>query len=645
MKRKIIIAILILVLSLSLVLVACHNNDDPTGNERPTKDKTVTQTKVVTYEGPNLLTTSTEAKVTVENQPLFVYDTYVNHTRKFEWVPSRDYNQVVIFDFEGKVHVEVQIPNANQLYNVVVRPLDMGVTPRVEGNVISFTLDYTGNYVVEYGVSESDIASNNAVHIFANPIETETIDPDNLPEKTVYVGPGVYTASALPVDTDDTTIYLAGGAVVYGQICTGDKDGLTICGRGIMTGDIYQRRADAEKTLPIELQNCTNVTIKDIAILDPAGWAITLKHCSNVTIDNIKIITSRANGDGISVQSCNDVTVTGGFVRTWDDSLVVKNVENKSTSNIVFDGVSVWTDLAQSMEVGYETYGDTMTNITFQNVTVLHNFHKAAMSIHNADQAQITNVTFQNITIEDAQMLGDNQFDGENDFLIDMTIAYNADWTKSGSERGSIKNVSFNNIKVLQMADTIRCRAFGEGVNSIIENVTISNVVIADKAMTSLDDLDFAPGAFTNNIKYVKNSITVIGAQTELPYKLELADNDQAQVNNVKQIKEQIGLEVPDFALQNIDPSYAGKRIELTNATISADYGAGTRSVDQADGGPIPQTAGKEVANLFDADRSTMWEFDAWKNEKANEFVAVSVEFGKATQVGNIRILGNSLST
>ena len=33
------------------------------------------------------------------------------------------------------------------------------------------------------------------------------------------------------------------------------------------------------------------------------------------------------------------------------------------------------------------------------------------------------NVTYKNITVEDAQMLGDDRNDGENDFLIDFKIA------------------------------------------------------------------------------------------------------------------------------------------------------------------------------------------------------------------------------
>lgn len=664
MNKKFLIVLLTVVLCTSLLvgLVACNDPceehtwsdwvSDGNGIDtrtctkcdeketRPTPSSTViTQTKLVTYEGPRVMETSAFAGAKVEGEELFVYDTRVNHARSFTYTPSQDYNQVVIFDFEGSVTVEIEVFGETSLSNVVIRPLARNVTPQVSGNKITFKLDCPDNYVVEYSTSKQAEAYKNAFHIFANPLEEDAIDPNNIPEKTVYVGPGVWMANALPVAEDDTTVYLAGGAVVYGQIRTANVKNLTIRGRGILAGELYSRTKASEFTLPIELQNCSNVTIKDIAILDPAGWAVTLYKCNDVNIDNLKIITARSNGDGISVQSCQNVNVKGGFVRSWDDSLVVKNVDNSSTSNITFDGVYVWTDLAQSMEVGYETYGETMQNITFNNITVLHNFHKAAMSIHNADNAKISNVKYTNITIEDAQMLGDNQLDGENDFLIDITIAFNTEWTESGGIRGSIKDVTFENILVYQMADTIKCRIFGEGAQSNVDGVNIKNVQIEGKEITSLEELNLAPGVYTSDIKFTKGSAT--GATLAVPYRVELPTDHKTEHTGISSI-DQTGLVVPDFAVLENDPPYAGLKVDASTTTITATYGKGDKANSPWNLGDIPQSEGKTTANLLDGSRANEWQFDAWQDGVENEFVAISFEFGKQTQIGNIRILGTS---
>lgn len=638
---------LITCLCLALSVVACTNPDDTSSgsddgpnNPPPSNftyaDKTVTASKLVTYDGPGVMTTSDEVSVKVENEDLFVYDTRVNHNRSFSYMPELDYNQVVIFDFEGTVTVTVTVNNAQNLTDAVVRPLEYNIKPTVSGNKITFKLEYTGNYVVEYKTSTSDKASDNALHIFANPIEAESekIDPDNLPENTVYIGPGVWMANAIPVSENDTTVYLAGGAVVYGQIRTANLSGLTIKGRGVLAGELYSRTKANEFTLPIELQNCKNVTIENISILDHAGWAVTLYNCENVTINNLKIITARANGDGISVQACKNVKVNGGFVRTWDDSLVVKNVDGLSTNDVTFDGTLVWTDLAQSMEVGYETYGPKMENITFKNITVLHNFHKAAMSIHNADNAQISNVTYENVTIEDAQMLGDNQNDGENDFLIDITIAFNTEWTESGALRGAIKNVNFKNIKVLEMAQTIKCRMFGEGASSNVDGVTISNLTVRGKEVKALDDIGLTPGVYTSNVKLNKGSAT--GAIIALPYKSELASSEVSAVK-VENIM-QNGLVVPEFAVLNNQPTYAGIKTESSDITVTATYGRGDRANSPWNEGAVA-VGTNPYTNLNDGSRATKWTFNQWKNVE-NEFIAVNFDFSKAMSIGNIRILG-----
>ena len=63
-------------------------------------DKEVTSTRLVTYEGPSLMETSSVVGVKVNGVDLFVYETRVNHKRKFDWYGSEDKTQAVSFDCE-----------------------------------------------------------------------------------------------------------------------------------------------------------------------------------------------------------------------------------------------------------------------------------------------------------------------------------------------------------------------------------------------------------------------------------------------------------------------------------------------------------------------------------------------------------------
>ena len=595
--------------------------------------KEVTTTKLVTYDGPSYLTPSNKCEVSVEGKDLFVYQTRVNHGRQFSWMLPTDMTDVVIFDFEGKVHVEVKVLDEN-ITSAKVLPLVYGISCEVKDNVISFDLEYSGNYVLEYNDD-----SNNALHIFANPIEENPIteeDANNNP-KITYIGPGVYKADAIPV-SDDQTIYLAGGAYVYGQIRAEGINNLTIRGRGIISGALYNRRSESEYTIPIEMRYCDNVKIEGITFLDPAGWTMALYKSTNVTVDNVKMITARQNGDGISVQACENVTVTGGFVRTWDDSLVVKNVDGGSTNHIKFEGVTVWTDLAQSMEVGYEANGASMNDVVFNNIVVIHNFHKAVISMHNADDAQISNVKYTNIIVEDCQTLGDNRSDGENDFLIDICVLYNQDWSNSTNIKGTVRDVLIENVKVYKMASTVMCRINGYSPTSNISGVTIKGVEVEGKKLTSTNDLKLVTNDFTSSVS-IERMDKVIGAKITLPYKLQLSDTNVNKQNNENVT--QIGMLIPEFARAKGDLPYIGVAEGSTYSAV-ATHSAGNKTTTPADDGSGDFTrSGSSAASAVDKDPTTSWISGTWTNEE-NEFAALTIDFGgKLLNVGVIRILGN----
>ena len=623
------------------------NNDDKKGDEpyiepQPTEyynednfipsTREVTQTKLVTYDGPSLLTTSSKVSVKVEGQELFVYETRVNDRRKFSWdVPDRK-APYVIFDFEGQVHVDVVVKEDVAISSALIRPLVYGIGTVIREKTISFDLKYTGNYVLEYNDDPST-----ALHIFANPIETETMTKEEAaadPHK-IYIGPGVYKAGAFPIESN-MQIYLAGGAYVYGQFSGEDFENVKIFGRGIVSGEIFNRRTESEYTLPAVFRNCKNIQIKDICIVDPAGWAITYYKCQDSSVNNIKIITARQNGDGISIQSCSNVEVSGGFVRTWDDSLVVKNSDRGTTNGVNIHDVVVWTDLAQSMEVGYETNGITMTNITFSNITVVHNFHKAVISMHNCDDAMITNVKYQNITLEDGQMLGDNRDDGENDFLIDFTIAYNPDWTKSGGERGVINGVEISNVNVYKMLDSITARFLGESNTSSISNVQIKGLKIAGRMISSLDELRTATNAYTQNIT-VTTEQKVLGASFKLPYFLNIS-GDPLKTN--RPTINQEGMIVPEFAYQQGGLPYIGVKANLTT-TNTVTHGAGTKTTTPVDDGSGEYTKeGFNASSLTDGNSSTLWASKDWKGVD-NEFAGITMDFADQRTIGKLRIKGD----
>ena len=425
---------------------------------------------VNTYPFPGGMPAYTDVTVTAEGHAIDLYSVRVNPTHRWDTNTQNFCVQapVAMFDMSGSVSIEVTTPVQVDASNVVVRPLAYNISPSVSGNRISFNIPKTGQYSVEWNNSQS--APNNALLIFANPIESFS--------GTRTLEAGMHGSQELG---SGETLYLKPGAVVRGRIKMNSNSKLV--GRGVIDGSHLDDWVNPgiNAVIPIQTSGANNVEIRGVSIFDPNGWTVEFRDTSNVTIDNLKIISSRCNGDGISIQSSNGISITNSFLRTWDDGIVVKNYTGKDSYDISVSNCIFWTDLAQSMELGVETNKAARANpkiydVAFEGITIFHALHKAPISIHNGDNAAISNITFRNIVVE-------NYWSGLGDgwnYLIDITnltgsgMGGASGWTKV-SARGSISGVIVEGVKVLDGRPLMGAR-FDSREGGYINNVAIKDI-------------------------------------------------------------------------------------------------------------------------------------------------------------------------
>lgn len=456
----------------------------------------IADSKIVVYEGPKSLKDATkedlestsenlrdfslmhcmDTQIAVNGYDLYVYDTNVNHTHKWvsNYMPPIARTPITYFDFEGRAQITVRVPET-ELDHVEVKPSSYGIRPIVDkkDHSVTFTVTRPDAYTLEFNHK-----AERAVHIFANPLEKNA--PKEGEDGVVYIGPGEWDIDMINLE-ENTTLYIAGGAVVHGMVSGNHVNNVKVMGRGILDGSKNAGWMGKAAMIPMNFNGCSNVQVQDILLLNSNAWVFNGYETNDAVVDNIKIISPRPNGDGITLQSCENFLVKNSFVRSWDDSLVVKNY-GKNSKNITFENMQIWTDLAQSMEVGYETNkgqkeNASISDVTFQHITVLNNFHKPVISIHNVDDALVENITFSDITVENARMgSGDAN---ENDQLIDIGIVENSNWS-STKKRGQIRNVVIDGVKVLSgKFPPSRIKGFDE--THTVEGVAIRNLTILDK--------------------------------------------------------------------------------------------------------------------------------------------------------------------
>ena len=454
-------------------------------------------TKLTLYEGPKTMASSPVASVSVNGYELFVYDVMVNHEHIWNANTQPTTTPMTYFDFEGKARIRIEMPGLGKaVESAQVLPSALGISPTVENNAVSFTITKPGQYTVVFNGSV-----NKALHIFANPLEEDVPNPND--PDVFYIGPGEWVMDAIVLESNQT-LYLSGGAVLHSIISVNNAENVRICGRGMIDGSDYPawNQPGSYARVPIDLNHSKNVRVEGISLVNSNCWNLNSFSSKNVTVDNVKIISGRQNGDGFTFQSCTDHLVSNSFARTWDDSLVIKNYSG-STKGITFQNIQVWTDLAQSMEIGYETdKGMTLdpeiADVLFENITVLYNFHKPVISIHNSDDAFVHHITYRNIVVENALMQGDNGFNKE---LIEMTLQ-NSSWSTVRDEFGSIDQVLIDGLTVLNTENgkVPASRLSGQSEENMITNVTLRNVNILGSPITDLKTLKMRIDAFCENI-------------------------------------------------------------------------------------------------------------------------------------------------
>lgn len=432
---------------------------------------------------PEGIAPSAICEVTMDGQPVMTQDTRVNLRRIWTSRPMTTMAPVCCVAMQEKAEFCVRFIG-KEIVSAVVRPLALGITPVISGDTVTFTVQAPAYMTVEINGGQE-----NALHLFAD----APIEPVPAYDNTIVYEAGIHEAGTVRL-TSGQSVYLAPGAYVRGQFVAADASGITISGLGVIDGSTFDRFTDT--LVPIDLTNCKNVSISGVCVLDPAAWTVNLYHCEDVTIDHIKIIGACSNSDGISVQSCKRVSVSNSFIRGWDDNLVVKGYDG-DVSDISFANMTLWTDLAQSCEIGYETRAEVIERVTFENITVLHANHKPVISIHNSDQALVRDVFFRDFVVEDCNLA---QGDGAP-YLIDLTTI-RSQWSKS-KERGRIDGVLIENVAVLA-GKKPTLRIFAPDKEHSIDHVTIKGLTLMGESITSFDQL-----RYTYSPRKLGESITI----------------------------------------------------------------------------------------------------------------------------------------
>ncbi len=390
--------------------------------------------QVVVYPAPAGAPLSANYAVTVNGTAVPVYDAQM----------TSDDADYASFDMGGCV--TIQVAATGGFPNFHLRPQSDGWVPSFNGNTVTFILAGPRNFILQSN------GSTDPLFIFANPMETGA--PTSGSPTVVFYGPGLYNLPAPVTLNSNQTLYLAGGALVYGQVVVAPgASGVCIRGRGILSGMNLGSTWLADSM--VMATDADSVTLRDVILADapPGAWTSVFWGCDNVWVDNYKVLAQNGHGcDGLDLVSTRQAEVRDSFFYTDDDDLALKARELSCPDGSITCAAPPSQDIdvqgnvfnptwSSGVEIGYEIFSGTtgpiqavtVENNDFTNVYSDGSNIYAAFSIHDGGDSLVQDIHYWNNRVEDPQ---GRLFE----FAAGVT------WQYDMAGQGSIQSIDVNNL-------------------------------------------------------------------------------------------------------------------------------------------------------------------------------------------------------
>lgn len=270
-----------------------------------------------------------------------------------------------------------------------------------------------------------------------------------------------------------------GEAFSYWAIIAGrNLENIAIRGRGTIDGQGTNfKYKNGPRPKNIYLENCSNVLIEGIRLRGAGSWMQHYRNCQRLTIRDIAVFNHVSyNNDGLNIDSCRDVVISGCTIDSDDDAIVLKSLSLRPCENVAISDCVV-SSHCNSIKMGTES-GGGFQNITVTNCTICSPRYSeviygrqrglAGIALEIVDggtleRVVISNLTIKGVTVPIFMRLGNR------------ARVYEKDRTKP--DVGRFSNVIVSNI----IADD--CSEIGCSITGLpdhpIENVTLSNIQLS----------------------------------------------------------------------------------------------------------------------------------------------------------------------
>jgi hypothetical protein len=223
--------------------------------------------------------------------------------------------------------------------------------------------------------------------------------------------PGMVHELGEVVLDEGETLWIPEGTVLRGCVRAKGISNVSIRGLGVIDGDMPGWPAGAR--ICCLFQDCKNIHIEGVTVINPQFSCIVLARCQAVTIRGYHALSKLVSTDGVDIIGSQNVAIQDCLLAVNDDCVSIKAMKwDYSPADGTVEGrcdikgiivercVLLKFGGGNVFEIGHETSCASISEIIFRDCDVIACHGNAVFSIHNCDCAVVEKVLYERIRVE-----------------------------------------------------------------------------------------------------------------------------------------------------------------------------------------------------------------------------------------------------
>ncbi len=324
---------------------------------------------------------------------------------------------------------------------------------------------------------------------------------------------------------ESSTVYLAPGSVVHGAFASDGVSDIMIRGRGILDGSTLTHDVAGQgevRTGAVWLTGGHDNTVEGITILDSTMWTVVMNFATRPVVRDINILAYEVNADGIHFSGSSDGLISGVFIRTPDDSIVMYHYgpghDNTFTRSVF------WGDDAHIFLFGL----GTVPNAPISDLTISDNDILNQRGVYDLDKFNGVMKVWPNGGNHTSRVsFSDIRIDAFREPAKAAVFQLRTDERFAGEGGGTISDVTMSGIRVAGTGeraskiagtgaiDGVHISAYTRGttpvtdtsngniaITGVVSNVTIDGATVPAAPSSTLHNTGFETPAMPGSFQY-----------------------------------------------------------------------------------------------------------------------------------------------